>query len=120
MAPEDRGIAAANLKIRADAELAELQRLRRVAARSAIAAVDELLGIIEQRHLDGEARRIRMKPAWRNLLESGGQPIPAPVLTATSTIALHERLLDWEDQLLDHAAPDPRGTPGDTGRPAAA
>ncbi len=63
MAPEDRGIAAANLKIRADAELAELQRLRRVAARSAIAAVDELLGIIEQRHLDGEARRIRMKPA---------------------------------------------------------
>jgi hypothetical protein len=105
MATDNRGIAAANAAIRTDAVLGEQLRRRRRHARMAVAAVDELLGILEQRHLDGEARAVPIQPAWRRVLERGGQPIPVPVLTARSTVVLHERLLDWQDQLLNQLAP---------------
>ncbi|HEV7678029.1 MAG TPA: hypothetical protein VGQ42_05640 [Candidatus Dormibacteraeota bacterium] len=109
MASMDRGIAAANTAIRSEAMLGDALRRRRREARVAVSAVDELLGILEQRHLDGEARGVAFQPAWRRLLERGGQPVPAPILTTTSTIVLHERLLDWQEQLLDQLAPGRHG-----------
>jgi hypothetical protein len=113
MPTDNRGIAAANTVIRAEAVLGAELRHRRRNARVAVAAVDELLGILEQRHLEGETRAVSIRPAWRSLLESSGQPVPATLLTTASTVVLHERLLDWQEQLLDQLAPGRRDADAD-------
>lgn len=81
------------------------ERSARVHARAAIAAVDALLEILEERALQSEDVSVGMLPEWRRRLEASGFLVPVRVASATTTIALHERLLDWQEELLRAAYP---------------
>ena len=81
------------------------ERDRRARARAGIAAVDALLEILEQRHLRNQDTGVGMLPEWRRPLEASGLVVPAAVSGATTTILLHDRLLDWQQQLLHDAYP---------------
>jgi hypothetical protein len=99
------GIAAASHVIRTAIDDGRSRRRQALQSRAGIAAIDALLEIVERRHLDGEPRDVRMPAPWRNLLEGAGLSIPAHVLRAPTTVELHERLLDWQDALLEAASP---------------
>jgi DNA-binding NarL/FixJ family response regulator len=75
---------------------------RRTRARAAIASVDALLEILEAGHLG-----VGILPQWQRGLEASGLVAPATVSGATTTTVLHERLLDWQGQLLNDAYPRP-------------
>jgi ATP/maltotriose-dependent transcriptional regulator MalT len=81
------------------------ERSARVRARAALAAVDALLEILEERALQREDVSLGMFPEWRRRLEASGFLVPARVARAATTIALRERLLDWQEELLDAAYP---------------
>jgi DNA-binding CsgD family transcriptional regulator len=74
-------------------------------ALAGIAAVDALLEILEQCHLDGQEMRGGMPPAWRRDLEALGLAVPLAVSAAATTCMLHEQLVDWQEELLDTAYP---------------
>jgi uncharacterized protein YhaN len=96
-----RGLAAANQVIRKAVDEARRRRQRRTVDRARVEAIDAVLEIIERRHLDGESTQTRMHATWRHMLEDAGLSIPADVLHAPTTLDLHERLLDWQDTVLD-------------------
>jgi DNA-binding CsgD family transcriptional regulator len=73
--------------------------------RAAIAAVDALLEILEERALQSEEVSVGMFPEWRRRLETSGFLVPARIAGATTTVALRERLLDWQEELLRAAYP---------------
>jgi DNA-binding CsgD family transcriptional regulator len=78
---------------------------RRARVRAAIAAVDALLEILEQRHLQSQEVGVGMLPRWQRSLEASGLVVPLAVSSATTTTLLHERLLDWQGELLNDAYP---------------
>jgi DNA-binding CsgD family transcriptional regulator len=83
----------------------DTERDRRARARAGIAAVDALVEILEQRHLQGQEVAVGMLPQWRRGLEVSGLVVPAAVSGATTTVLLHERLLDWQEELVNAAYP---------------
>jgi hypothetical protein len=95
------GIAAANQVIRIAVAEGRRRRQLRAVDRARVEAIDTLLEIIERRHLNGEPTQTGMHPTWRDLLEDAGLSIPPPVLHAPNTLDLHERLLDWQDSIID-------------------
>ena len=46
-----------------------------------------------------------MLPHWRRGLEASGLVVPVAISSATTTLLLHERLLDWQEGLLNAAYP---------------
>lgn len=74
-------------------------------ARAGIAAIDALLEILEQRHLHSQDVGVGMLPQWQRGLEASGLVVPVAVSGATTTIELHEGLLDWQEELLNAAYP---------------
>jgi DNA-binding CsgD family transcriptional regulator len=78
---------------------------RRLRARAGIAAVDALLEILELRHLQSQEVEVGMLPQWQRGLEGSGLVVPVAVSSATTTILLHEGLLDWQEELLNAAYP---------------
>jgi DNA-binding CsgD family transcriptional regulator len=74
-------------------------------ALAGIAALDALLEILEQCHLDGQEMQGGMPPAWLRDLEALGLAVPIAVSTAATTCMLHEQLVDWQEELLDTAYP---------------
>jgi DNA-binding CsgD family transcriptional regulator len=88
-----------------EADHNDTERERRARARAGIAAVDALLEILEQRHLQSQEVEVGMLPQWRRGLEASGLVVPTTVSGATTTILLHERLLDWQEELVNVAYP---------------
>jgi DNA-binding CsgD family transcriptional regulator len=83
----------------------DTEKERRMRARAGIAAVDALLEILEQRHLQSQDVEVGMLPQWQRDLEASGLVVPVAIASATTTIALHEGLLDWQEELLNAAYP---------------
>lgn len=69
-------------------------------ARAGIAAVDQLLAIIEEGHLKGATRGTGLRPEWRKLLEDAGLTVPNEIARARNTVELHAVVLDWQEELL--------------------
>jgi DNA-binding CsgD family transcriptional regulator len=84
---------------------ANTEKDRRARARAGIAAVDVLLELLEQYHLQSEDVEVGLLPHWQRGLEATGVVVPVAVASATTTILLHERLLDWQEELLNAAYP---------------
>jgi DNA-binding CsgD family transcriptional regulator len=103
--PGSDGQAPADQVPEAEADHADTEKDRRTGARAGIAAVDALLEILEQRHLQSRDVGVGMLPQWRRGLEASGVVVPVAVSSATTTILLHERLLDWQEELLNTAYP---------------
>jgi DNA-binding CsgD family transcriptional regulator len=99
----DRQHAADQLQDKADHT--DTEKERRIRARAGIAAIDALLEILEQRHLQSQDVGVGMLPQWQRGLEVSGLVVPVAVSGATTTIALHEGLLDWQEELLNAAYP---------------
>jgi len=74
-------------------------------ARAGIAAVDDLLAIIEEGHLTGANRGSGLRPEWQTLLEDAGLTVPGEVARARTTVELHAVLLDWQEDLLSRRVP---------------
>jgi DNA-binding CsgD family transcriptional regulator len=87
------------------ADHSDAEKDRRLRARAGIVAIEALLEILEQRHLQSHEAAVGMLPQWRRGLEASGLVVPVAVSSATTTILLHERLLDWQEELLNTAYP---------------
>jgi hypothetical protein len=75
--------------------------------RERIAAVDQVIDVIEERHLSGERvldRRLRMR--LHHLEEEVGLPLPRKAVRARNTVRLHAALLDWQEAVLDALLPE--------------
>jgi DNA-binding CsgD family transcriptional regulator len=83
----------------------DTEKDRRARARAGIAAVDALLEVLEQRHLRGQDVGVGLLPQWQRGLEASGLVIPVAVSSATTTILLYNRLLDWQEELLNATYP---------------
>jgi DNA-binding CsgD family transcriptional regulator len=83
----------------------DTEKDRRARARAGIDAVDTLLEILELRHLRGEEVGVGRLPEWRRGLEASGLVVPVAVSSAATTVSLHDRLLDWQEELLNTAYP---------------
>jgi DNA-binding NarL/FixJ family response regulator len=88
-----------------EAHHADAERHRRARARAGVAAVDALLDILEQRHPQSREGEVGMLPQWQRGLEASGLAVPAAVAGATTSTLLRERLLDWQQELLNTAYP---------------
>jgi DNA-binding CsgD family transcriptional regulator len=87
------------------ADHSDAEKDRRLRARAGIVAIEALLEILEQRHLHSEEAGAGMLPQWRRGLEASGLDVPVAVSSATTTLLLRERLLDWQGELLNAAYP---------------
>ncbi len=89
-------IATANLQIRIQALASINSRLKVGRSRQRFAVIDELLAVLEERHLDGERRIDEVVCQRLRRLEAlVGLPVPREVLRARNTVRLHAALLDW-------------------------
>ena len=75
-------------------------------ARRCVRVVDELIALLEERHLDGERTydRVLRQRVRRMALEIGAE-MPRSVERARNTVRLHAALLDWQEALLDAVMP---------------
>ena len=89
----------------AGTDRAGVERERRSRARAGIAAIDRLLEILDHRHVMRQDPNIGLLPRWRRALEAAGLVVPPTVSGAATTPLLHERLLDWQVDLLAVAYP---------------
>jgi DNA-binding CsgD family transcriptional regulator len=99
----DRQDAADRLQDKADHP--DTEKECRMRARTGIVAIDALLEILEQRHLQSQDVAVGMLPQWQRDLEASGLVVPVAVSGATTTVTLHEGLLDWQEELLNAAYP---------------
>ena len=82
-------------------------RIDRSRIRQRIAAVDEVIEVIEERHLRGNRALDRMlRHRLRNLEQEVGMPLPRKAVRARNTVRLHAALLDWEETVLDALLPE--------------
>lgn len=91
------------------AQRAEAQRSRRDASttRRRVAAIDALIGLLEERHLTGERTFDRvMRQRLYRLEAEVGLPLPRKAVRARNTVRLHAALLDWQETLLDTLVPE--------------
>lgn len=99
-------IARASSEIRRFVEAAQRAAVRRAQARRRVAAIDELLAVLEARHLLRQRTMDRLLRARvRRLEQEVGLPLPRKVVRARNTVRLHAALLDWQEEVLDHVAP---------------
>ena len=89
-------------------------RERRVHARAGIAAVDALLEILEQRRgEESEKVEAEILLRWLGESEIRGLVVPLALSSATTAAQLKERLLEWQEELLETAYPRRADPPGD-------
>ncbi|HZB97151.1 MAG TPA: hypothetical protein VE219_00985 [Candidatus Sulfotelmatobacter sp.] len=82
------------------------RRLARMRARRRLAAIDEMLENLEQRHMMGDRTFDRLTRARLERLEKTvGLPLPRKAVRARNTVRLHAALLDWQEAVLDEIAP---------------
>jgi DNA-binding CsgD family transcriptional regulator len=103
LSPSPRG--SVDDQVPAGLDNAGVERERRSRARAGIAAIDRLLEILDERHLMRQDPNVGLLPRWRRTLEATGLVIPPAVSGAATTPLLHERLLDWQVDLLAVAYP---------------
>ena len=99
------GLGAAVRDIHAARRATDVARRTRRLERAGVAAVDALLGVIEEGHLARANRRSGMRPEWQAPLEKAGLNVSDEVRSARNTAELHERLLIWQDELLNRRDP---------------
>lgn len=82
----------------------------RRAARRCLAAIDECLNQLEEKHLAGHClrRQRACQDLVGELVATCGEKPPRPVEAARTSYALHAALLDWESSLLDRIIPHRR------------
>jgi DNA-binding CsgD family transcriptional regulator len=101
-------------RVRDTSRLTESAGDLRTRARASLAAVDALLDLLEQRRLRGADIRVGLRPEWRRRLEESGLVVPQTVAESATTDQLHERLLDWQAELVRVLYP-PRALRGHLG-----
>jgi hypothetical protein len=75
--------------------------------RDRIAAVDALIGQLEERHLTGERTFDRvLRQRLHRLEQQVGMPLPRKAMRARNTVRLHAALLDWQETVLDALLPE--------------
>ncbi|MBJ7608307.1 MAG: hypothetical protein JF887_02590 [Candidatus Dormibacteraeota bacterium] len=75
--------------------------------RQRVAAIDSLIGILEERHLTGERSFDRvLRQRLYNLEHEVGLPLPRKAVRARNTVRLHAALLDWQETILDALMPE--------------
>jgi hypothetical protein len=80
-----------------------------VRARRRVAAIDELLDVLELKHLSRDRAIDRMiRCRLRRLEQEVGLPLPRKAMRARNTVRLHAALLDWQDEVLDEVVPSRR------------
>jgi DNA-binding CsgD family transcriptional regulator len=85
------------------AEYTDAEKNRRRRARAGIAAVDALLDILEPFLPQNPQVGLGMFPEWQRGVEASGLVVPTAVSSATTATLLHERLLDWQEELVNAA-----------------
>lgn len=92
------------------AEVVAMSRHQRAAsARRRVAAIDEMLDVLEHMHLNRERTIDRLvRTRLRRLELEVGLPLPRRVVRARNTVRLHAALLDWQDVVLDEVVPGRR------------
>ncbi len=79
----------------------ESERVRR-----RMAAIDDLITVLEERHLNGERTFDRvLRQRLHHLEQEVGLPLPRKAIRARNTVRLHAALLDWQETLLDWMLP---------------
>jgi hypothetical protein len=73
--------------------------------RRVLHAVDRFLDTVEESNLAGHGRRLDplMRRRLRRLEVEVGRPLPGTARRAPTGHRLHEALLDWQEELLNHA-----------------
>ena len=100
-------IAQAGEEIWARRAAAERSRRDALTTRRRVAAIDALVGLLEERHLAGERTFDRVLRQRLYRLEAEvGLPLPRKAVRARNTVRLHAALLDWQETLLDTLMPE--------------
>jgi hypothetical protein len=72
-----------------------------------IAAVDQMIDVLEERHLKGDRALDRvLRRRLHHLEEEVGLPLPRKAVRARNTVRLHAALLDWQETVLDMLLPE--------------
>ncbi len=83
------------------------RRLDRSRIRQRIAAVDQLINLLEERHLLGNRAFDRvLRRRLHHLEQEVGLPLPRKAVRARNTVRLHAALLDWQENVLDALLPE--------------
>jgi hypothetical protein len=83
------------------------QRLDRSRLRQRLAAVDQMIDVLEERHLVGNRAVDRVLRRRLHSLEAEvGIPLPRKAVRARNTVRLHAALLDWQETVLDALLPE--------------
>ena len=77
----------------------------RARARAAIVAVDDLLEVLEEISLQDSPADSPPPERWRERLQATGVGLPGSVSDATTAASLRERLVEWQNELLNAAYP---------------
>lgn len=77
----------------------------RARARAAIVAVDDLLEVLEESNLRDPHADVAPPEGWREHLEATGVAVPGSVSGAATAASLRERLVEWQNDLLNTAYP---------------
>lgn len=77
----------------------------RARARAAIVAVDDLLEVLEESNLRDPQADAAPPERWREHLQDIGVAIPGSVSGAATAASLRERLVEWQNELLNTAYP---------------
>ena len=83
------------------------QRARDVARRRALRLIDTLLPPLEEINLSGRGAdtAVLSQASLDQIGDAVGQALPDYVRDASTPVTLHAALLDWQEELLDVAAP---------------
>lgn len=109
VAPADPGgaIADASREIHDQRHAAVVRQVSGMRTRRRIAAVDEMIAALEERHLVGERTFDRvLRQRLHHVEREVGSPLPRKAVRARNTVRLHAALLDWQETLLDEAVPE--------------
>ncbi|HET9051723.1 MAG TPA: hypothetical protein VFO60_08465 [Candidatus Dormibacteraeota bacterium] len=102
-------IADAAREVRATSSAARRRLVLHARARRRVAAIDEMLDVLELMHLQRNRvidRVVRCR--LRRLETEVGLLLPRAVVRARTTVRLHAALLDWQDVVLDEVVPGRR------------
>ncbi|MDQ2961261.1 MAG: hypothetical protein M3R48_09495 [Candidatus Dormibacteraeota bacterium] len=83
------------------------QKWHSLRGRHRLTALDEFVGMLEQRNLAGRvALTDELRDGLRRLETAVGIPVPVKALGARDTATLHTVLVDWREDVLDALFPN--------------
>ena len=101
-----RGIAVASQELAAARRRSRQSRNAERALWRRIHTIDHLLGVLEDRNLDGTQNiDAAIREELDRLPRAVGLPLPCDVKLARNTRRLHAALLDWEEEVLNTLVP---------------